>query len=382
MCFVCLLGSLSSLGQTSVLLDIPARLQWQNAKGYCGETSIQMCGLYYGNYTSQNLCRTVAGGEVLIGLNDTLPLNAFSFTYKEWNSAQASPQYMNYLAWVKHYLAFKQPVILTVYIKGLSDPDYDHILPAIGYTAASPTVYASTDQLSFNSCFDTTAFTRAFSTLSDTRSMSGNGAVYTYCIPQNVNYGVAITGIKDPGHVCKPVHLKLDSLTEPNTTLGATPRLMHAWITADSLTAGQPYALLRYNSYLQVPSSNFNPAGASSASYFTATGSMHLLTDTFSSAAGVFYRCVPNTFTGISLPEQNASAFQVYPNPGKGTFTLLSTSDEGDYQVLNSLGQLIQTFHLKPVSAQHFDIDELGLYFIRLLSNNGIHTQRMVVTAY
>jgi hypothetical protein len=32
--------------QRTVLLDIPARLQWENGHGYCGETAIQSFGMY------------------------------------------------------------------------------------------------------------------------------------------------------------------------------------------------------------------------------------------------------------------------------------------------------------------------------------------------
>jgi hypothetical protein len=41
------------LSSNTVKLDIPVRLQWENDHGYCGETSIQSCALYYGNYISQ-----------------------------------------------------------------------------------------------------------------------------------------------------------------------------------------------------------------------------------------------------------------------------------------------------------------------------------------
>ena len=34
------------LKKRTVELDIPARLQWDNANGYCGEASIQSIGTY------------------------------------------------------------------------------------------------------------------------------------------------------------------------------------------------------------------------------------------------------------------------------------------------------------------------------------------------
>src|ERR1700756_4413968 len=100
--------------QVSCMLNIKPRIQWPNNDGYCGENSIQMCGLYYGDYISEGLCRNVGGGELLIYVNDTIALNTLSFNYVEWDPNGASPQYTSYLDWVKQYLNKKQPVIIVV----------------------------------------------------------------------------------------------------------------------------------------------------------------------------------------------------------------------------------------------------------------------------
>src|ERR1700739_3398913 len=113
--FIFSLFTFSLLAQVSTMLNIPPRLQWPNNDGYCGENSIQMCGLYYGDYISEGLCRNVAGSELLIYVNDTIALDKLSFTYAEWDPNLKSPQYMNYLDWVKQYLNKKQPVIIAVY---------------------------------------------------------------------------------------------------------------------------------------------------------------------------------------------------------------------------------------------------------------------------
>ena len=311
--------------QVSCMLNIPPRIQWPNNDGYCGENSIQMCGLYYGNYISEVTCRNVAGGELLINVNDTIALAAFSFNYVEWNPNVTTPQYMNYLDWVKQYLNNKKPVIITVYVSGMTDPDYDHIIPAIGFKATSVNTYSATDSLTYNSNFDLTPFTRVFSTLYATRSGAGNSAPFPYYIPKNVDYGVAVTGNKDPNHLTKPVHIVLDSTDEPNVTLGATPCVLTATLTCDSLTPGQSYALLRYNDYLTVPSITFSPSGASSAVYFTATSTTHTLTDTFMSDTAVFYRCISYATTGIEPKITSENTCLVYPNPSKDNFFIEKT---------------------------------------------------------
>lgn len=47
--------------QTTILLDIPPRLQWPNNNGYCGETAVQSIYLYYGSYISEIQVRNIAG---------------------------------------------------------------------------------------------------------------------------------------------------------------------------------------------------------------------------------------------------------------------------------------------------------------------------------
>lgn len=364
------------------MLNIAPRIQWPNNNGYCGENSIQACGLYYGNYISEGLCRTVAGSELLIYVNDTVALNAFSFTYNEWNPNVSTPQYSTYLNWVKQYLYKKQPVIITVYVSGMSDPDYDHIVPAIGFKATSVNTYSATDSLTYNSNFDTVPFTRVFSSLYATRANTNNSAPFPYYIPKNVDYGVAVTGNKDPNHLTKPVHIDLDSNDEPNTSLGVNPCVLHATLTADSLTPGQSYAMLRYDNYQTVPSLTFTPAGASSVVYFTATATTKTLTDTFMSNTAVFYRCIPySTSSGIQAQSLNTKFdCLLYPNPAQNNFTIETTNTEKQtLQVFDVNGKLILTQIINGKAT--IDASNLaeGVYNLGLISINGVVNKRLVI---
>jgi hypothetical protein len=375
--------------QVSTMLPIAPRIQWPNNNGYCGENSIQACGLYYGNYISEGLCRTIAGGELLIYVNDTIALDAFSFTYKEWNPNVATPQYSSYLDWVKQYLYKKQPVIITVYVSGMTDPDYDHIIPAIGFKAANVNTYATTDSLTYNSNFDPLPFTRVFSTLYATRANANNSAPFPYYIPKNVNYGVAVTGNKDPNHLSKPVHIDLDSNDEPNISIGAAACVLKATITIDSLTTGQSYALLRYNNYQNVPSFSFNPAGASSVVYFMATATTKTLADTFMSNAGVFYRCIAYSATDIKANSNMSDlACAVYPNPSKGVFVIETQNAKHDvYCTLFDVnGKVVLTQAIQSISnasANKFTIDASnlseGVYNVSITSHEEIINKRLVI---
>lgn len=124
--------------------------------------------------------------------------------------------------------------------------------------------------------YDSNLYTRTFQSMWDSRSMKGNGASNLYCIPKEVDYGTAITGIKDINHITKPVHLSISRWDEPNITLGEMPTQLTANIEIDSLTVGEKYTLLRYNNYASVPSTSFDPAGASSAIYFTAANAKNI----------------------------------------------------------------------------------------------------------
>ncbi|HTA60922.1 MAG TPA: T9SS type A sorting domain-containing protein [Bacteroidia bacterium] len=374
LCFIFLVCITQLNAQVTSELPIAPRIQWPNNNGYCGENSIQACGLYYGNYISEGLCRTVAGGELLLYVNDTTALEAFSFTYKEWNPNATTPQYNTYLNWVKQYLYKKQPVIIAVYVSGMTDPDYDHIIPAIGFKATSVNAYTTTDSLTYNSNFDTTPFTRIFSTLYATRAQAGNSALYPYYIPKDVNYGVAVTGNKDPNHLTKPVHIDLDSNDEPNISLGANPCILKATITVDSLTAGQPYALLRYNNYQTVPSQSFNPTGASSVVYFTATATTKILADTFMSNTAVFYRCIPYTLSGITN-YNTTSSVKIYPNPANNKITV-DAKNIDEVTLFDMLGKQITSTKENEIDTSNLPN---GVYFIQVKTNTNTSTQKIIV---
>src|SRR5262249_22321879 len=132
----------------SLHLDIPPRHQWENDSGYCGETSIQAIALYYGAWISQKVVRDVAGGELLIGVNDETALVALHLAHTTWDTTSPTPQFESFVAWTKSHLEQRVPVVYGVYLTdGINDADYDHIVPATGITAASASDYSAGDTL-------------------------------------------------------------------------------------------------------------------------------------------------------------------------------------------------------------------------------------------
>lgn len=281
----------------STLLPIPPRQQWEENNGYCGETTIQSFALYFGTYASQYRIRSFVNpnqqSQLLVGVNEQIALRALHLTYEPWNFNRPTPQAQKYLAWVKQKLQTGAPVIGTLYIKGMTDPDYDHIVPFIGFRSSiDATRYHAGDKLLFNDNFATSTLNRSFGTLAATRR-GANTRLFTYAIPSRVVYGCAVTGIVDPLRETVPVRIQVDQSSEPDLIAAAQPITMNATLSIQGLLPGRTYSLLRYDDPLQVPDSGFLAAGShTSARTFTATATTQSFTDQFSSSAVVTYRCV------------------------------------------------------------------------------------------
>lgn len=378
---VSVLFSLQAQAQTIQKLNIPGRLQWDNSNGYCGELSIQSIGLYYGNYISQDVCRKLAGGEVLFGnLNGETVIDKLSFTSDSWNFNQSGTHYQNYLVWVKQHLNNSHPVIITVYVDGESNADYDHIIPAIGFKSKSASLFDDADELMFYDNYDSNLYTRTFQSMWDSRSMKGNGASNLYCIPKEVDYGTAITGIKDINHITKPVHLSISRWDEPNITLGEMPTQLTANIEIDSLTVGEKYTLLRYNNYASVPSTSFDPAGASSAIYFTAANAKKYISDKFMSDASVFYRCVPFEYNSIhNRPNSRGNSYRIFPNP-TSAFLTIELDQKSQIEILNIQGQVLQNIK-NTASSITLDISYFpkGTYFLQVTNHSQTIVEKLVI---
>ena len=281
----------------SVDLDIPPRAQWGNNSGYCGECSIQQIALYYGSYISQYRARQIIDPtqiqDALVPANSGPIFDAMRLNYVAWNSNLNAPQYQNYLVWAKSHLAQRHPVIMDVYAQWGSDPDYDHIVPVTGFASADTNAFHAADTLVFHDNYSATPFTRTFGSLYDTRALNGNGATYEYCLPRDIDYGCAVTGINDQSGAALPVSLKVDRWDEPNISLGEAPVKMNATIQVSSLAAGSAYVLLRYDDYHNVPTSNYLTSAYTTATTFVATNNTQTLSDHFMSDGTVIYRCVP-----------------------------------------------------------------------------------------
>jgi len=205
---------------------------WNYNNGYCGECSIQQIALYYGTYVSQYRAREIIDPtqhqDALLPENAGPILDALRLNYVAWDSDhEATPQYQDYLVWVKSQLQQKLPVIMDVFDHSESGlvntndyDDYDHIVPVTGFTSVDTNRYHADDVLVFNDDYSKKPCTRTFATLDDTRAMKGKGASNEICLPRETDYGWAVTGIKDGSGTALPVSLKVDLWKEPKRARG------------------------------------------------------------------------------------------------------------------------------------------------------------------
>lgn len=86
------------------------------------------------------------------------------------------------------------------------------------------------------------------------------------------------------------ISLKEDS--EPNVSLGEASKQFKYTVTASKLTPGTKYAVLRYDSYKNIPKDHVYGEHATDVVKFKAEGTSHSFTDIVESSKMVFYRCI------------------------------------------------------------------------------------------
>jgi hypothetical protein len=278
-------------------LPIPPRLQWMDRGGFCGECSIQQAALYFGNYVSQAVCRKIIDpnleDEVLVSVNTDVVLKFLRLEFEEFNTSETpTPQFKAYLQWTKQHLHAGHPVILTVYVNGNEERDYDHIVLATGFKAKEVKTYRPDDLLVFNDHMKRQPLRREFKTLPDSRDMQGNGAEYLYCIPKTCNFGCAVTGNEDETRSLIPVRLTVDRSDEPNLVNGKTPVKLKLTAHISGLQPDKQYVLYRYDNTKNIPVRDYAMSKYFSARKFTADKTECAIQDDCLSSDVAMYRCL------------------------------------------------------------------------------------------
>jgi len=292
-----------SFGTSSkVMLDLPPRFMWgwsppPTAVGYCGSMSLQTVGLYYGNWITQDAARGTHGGHgpknslLLGGLHssESHALKILHFNHTSWDSFhESTPQAEDFLQWSREAIYEKDPVIFGVYMKTLEDPDYDHIVPMVGYDDSG--IYFNDLHADFSFRYEISDFVRS------RKKCKGGSEEFDYCLPDSVDYGIRVHGNMDPTGVLLPIRMSVDSWKEPDYSKedghGEIPKLIHANVTISELTAGSKYALLRYEDPASVPKQDFLDSKYTKRQDFTPSRDEMVFKTSFMSNSTIFYRCI------------------------------------------------------------------------------------------
>ena len=307
---------------------LPPRLQWNANFGYCGETSFVSAGLNYGQYISQYDARAIASdnatqslesSQLLLGVNDVATAEAMHLTAVAKQATTTS-----FLTWVKSNVIAGYPVVMGVFMNqsrfygkanpNAGDSEYDHIVTVTGITSAhpltGPATYYADDILMFNDNGLWTGtpngqpqneFEYTFGTLAATRQQANAETASVYSLKNDIDYGIAITGIIDLSDETVPVRLTTSTNAEipamvngSNARPAATPVTLT--ITVSDLKPGTTYTLYRYASMAAVPDSNINANAAKAAQQWTIaipSGSTYTMTQTIMSNEVAVFRAVP-----------------------------------------------------------------------------------------
>ena len=84
---------------------------------------------------------------------------------------------------------------------------------------------------------------------------------------------------------------------------------------------------------------------------------------------------------GLSVPENEGVQITLYPNPAKNAVTILSEDGLQQIEVYNLLGQPIEVTTLDGENKYIIDINNYAssIYFVRIMSEHGITTKRLLV---
>lgn len=210
-------------------------------------------------------------------------------------------------------------------------------------------------------------------------TLSGTGAS-TYTWTGGVMNGIAFTPTSSASYTLTGTSANgCSSMAVKSVTVNALPAL-GATTNKTTLCAGQT-ATLTASGAVSYTWSTAQQAAAISISPSTTT--TYTLSGTGANGCTANLLVVQNVSPCTGLEDVAAAGPQIrfYPNPNKGSFTLVSDVD-ATISLLNSLGEQVQTIRLNGGNEHHLQIEGLsqGIYFLVCRQASQATVQKIVVT--
>ena len=298
----------------ATLLDLPARYMWgwgPGLSGFCGSVTIQTAGLYYGNWLTENAIRGTSGGyngrhQLYIAFPKDLDIPstsmlsacvALKLNCSMWDyDTAANPQHTAFLRWAVAGIQLGYPVGLGLYWGVEDDPDFDHIVPMVGFDShpggEPAAVYFNDLHTNATLRVEVNTFVRSRKQCHDAHRFGPS----SFCLPKKVDYGMRVLGNADPTGELLPVRLHVNRVDEPDYSREdkhhQKPVWMRAQVAVHGLESGRRYVLLRYEEMEAVPVKEFLKAPAVQRHEFTAASTEYARNVTFISNSTTFFRCV------------------------------------------------------------------------------------------
>jgi hypothetical protein len=269
--------------------------QWNENHGYCGESSMIIASLYYGQYLSQYDIRDIAAGydptsnpqidgEFLLGRNDQYTASQLKLNFTTWDNNIRTTS--AFLLWIKKKVHEGNIVTIGVYTNEYlfycdtshkaGDPDYDHIVTVVGVDSLynNDGNYYGSDILYFtdHALWDPSSstgpryiFNYTFDGMRRDRKGANSKHAGVYSLPDDTtigNYGLAISGIADNDGTMVPVRVQASqNYEDPEIIEGSNVRPASTnvalTITIANLERNTIYFLYKYNDEQHVPTENF-----------------------------------------------------------------------------------------------------------------------------
>jgi len=174
--------------------------QGEGTRGYCGETSFQTHGIFYGNWISSEIARRNADGiELLIGDNDVKAATGLKFKYEKFPEDVKEDAGREFIEWARAQIDQGHLVVHGFFDNNGTKDAYDHIMPIMGYKKDQS---GKTLGLFYNDLYDFSK-SRFVSAETDVQSRKEcvPGETQRYCITKEAVFAIALQGNPDTGSV-------------------------------------------------------------------------------------------------------------------------------------------------------------------------------------